>query len=139
MFSGEELETFIDQATWMTVNDYEWQLVQERTGLGVDQVSARLEALIVTRGGKGSVIYTNGDEYLIPCATPSQVNDPTGCGDAYRAGLIHGLNRGYDWETTGRIASLMGAIKIEHHGTQNHSFTLEEFRARYAKEFGCSF
>ena len=139
MFSGVELCRFIDQATWMTVNDYEWQLVQERTGLGVEEITARLEALIVTRGAKGSVIYTKDDEFLVPSATPSEVNDPTGCGDAYRAGLIHGINLGLDWETTGRIASLMGAIKIEHNGTQNHSFTMDEFRARYEREFGCSF
>ncbi len=139
MFSGEELCSFIDQATWVTVNDYEWQLLQERTGLSVAEITGRVGALIVTRGGKGSVIYTNGDEYHIPTATPSAINDPTGCGDAYRAGLIYGLNRGLDWETTGRIASLMGAIKIEHNGTQNHQFTLEDFRQRFQKEFGSSF
>ncbi len=139
MFSGEELSNFIDQATWVTVNDYEWQLLQEKTGLSVAEITERVEALIVTRGAKGSVIYSNGDEYLIPTVTPSAVNDPTGCGDAYRAGLIYGLNRGLDWETTGRIASLMGSIKIEHNGTQNHQFTLEEFRQRYEAEFGSSF
>ncbi len=139
MFSGEELCNFIEQATWVTVNDYEWQLLQERTGLSVAEITDRVEALIVTRGAKGSVIYSNGDEYLIPTVTPSEINDPTGCGDAYRAGLIFGLNRGLDWEITGRIASLMGSIKIEHNGTQNHQFTLEEFRQRFETEFGSSF
>ncbi|APG28888.1 sugar kinase [Syntrophotalea acetylenivorans] len=139
MFSGEELSNFIDQATWVTVNDYEWQLLQEKTGLCVAEITERVEALIVTRGAKGSVIYSNGDEYLIPTVTPGEVNDPTGCGDAYRAGLIYGLNQGFDWETTGRIASLMGSIKIEHNGTQNHQFTLDEFRQRYETEFGSSF
>lgn len=139
MFNGEELSKFIDQATWVTVNDYEWQLLQERTGLGVAEITDRVEALIVTRGAKGSVIYSNGDEYHIPTVTPSEINDPTGCGDAYRAGLIYGLNRGLGWETTGRIASLMGSIKIEHNGTQNHQFTLEEFHQRFEAEFGSSF
>ncbi len=139
MFNAEELCSFIEQATWVTVNDYEWQLLQEKTGLSVAQITDRVEALIVTRGAKGSVIYSNGDEYLIPTVTPKEINDPTGCGDAYRAGLIFGLNRGLDWPTTGRIASLMGSIKIEHNGTQNHQFTLEEFRQRYQQEFGSSF
>lgn len=139
MFNGEELTNFIEQATWVTVNDYEWQLLQEKTGLSVAEITDRVEALIVTRGAKGSVIYSNGDEYLIPTVTPSEINDPTGCGDAYRAGLIYGLNRGLDWATTGRIASLMGSIKIAHNGTQNHHFTLEEFRQRYETEFGSSF
>lgn len=139
MFEGEELLRFIDQADWLTVNDYEWQLVRERTGLTVEELTARLQALIVTRGGEGSVIYTEDGEYLIPAARPAAVKDPTGCGDAFRAGLIYGLNDGLDWETTGRIASLMGAIKIEHHGTQNHRFTLEDFRARFREEFGRDF
>ena len=139
MFSGEELCNFIEQATWVTVNDYEWQLLQEKTGLSVAEITDRVEALIVTRGGKGSVIYSNGDEYLIPTVTPKEINDPTGCGDAYRAGLIYGLNRGLDWNITGRIASLMGSIKIENNGTQNHQFTLEEFRQRFETEFGSSF
>jgi adenosine kinase len=139
MFEGEELLRFIDQADWLTVNDYEWQLVRERTGLTVEELTARLRALIVTRGGAGSVIYTADREYLIPAARPAAVKDPTGCGDAFRAGLIYGLNHGLDWETTGRIASLMGTIKIEHFGTQNHRFTMEEFRARFCEEFGRDF
>ncbi len=136
MFSGEEIIRFIDQADWLTVNDYEWQLVQERTGLSTAEVTARLQALIVTRGGQGSIIYTSEREYAIPTARPVAIKDPTGCGDAYRAGLIHGLIHGFDWETTGRIASLMGAIKIEYHGTQNHRFASDEFRARFCEEFG---
>src|SRR5690606_7247602 len=111
MFNGEELRTFIEQATWVTVNDYEWQLLKDRTGWDVADVTARTEALIVTRGAQGSVICTRSAEYEIPAAKPNAVEDPTGCGDAYRAGLLYGLLHGLDWETTGRIASLMGAIK----------------------------
>jgi adenosine kinase len=139
MFDGEELLRFIDQADWLAVNDYEWQMVRERTGLTAEELTRRLQALIITRGGKGSVIHTADGEIRIPAARPAAVKDPTGCGDAYRAGLIHGLNHGLDWETTGRIASLMGAIKIEHFGTQKHRFTMDEFRARFREEFGGDF
>ena len=136
MFSGEDLEHFISQATWVALNDYEWQLVQQKTGWGVRELTQRAQALIVTRGGEGSVIYTqDGEEIAIPCARAAQVVDPTGCGDAYRAGLIHGLLHDLDWQTTGRIASLLGAIKIESRGTQNHRFTRAQFDKRLAESF----
>lgn len=136
MFDGDDLTRFIDQATWVTVNDYEMQLVQERTGLSPGEVAERVDALVVTRGGKGSHIYTGGRRVEIPAAKVSNLADPTGCGDAYRAGLLYGLMKGLDMEVTGRIASLLGAIKIEQHGTQNHHFTAEEFSRRYAESFG---
>jgi adenosine kinase len=139
MFDGTVLTNFIDQATWVTVNDYEWQLMQERTGLSPHDITECVDALIVTRGNNGSVIYTLEKRYEIPAATPEAVEDPTGCGDAYRAGLLYGLLNEMDWETTGRIASLMGAIKIKSHGTQNHSFTLDEFRSRFKESFGYTF
>ena len=136
MFGGEELKAFIAQARWVAVNDYEWGLLQQKTGLTVSDVTAQVEALIVTRGAEGSVIYTQGRTLQVPCARPNAVVDPTGCGDAYRAGLIHGLLRGLDWEATGRIASLMGAIKVESRGPQNHRFTPTEFARRYQDNFG---
>ena len=136
MFGGEELKTFIAQARWVAVNDYEWGLLQQKTGLTVSDVTAQVEALVVTRGAEGSVIYTQGRTLQVPSAKPNAVVDPTGCGDAYRAGLIHGLLRGLDWETTGRIASLMGAIKVESRGPQNHRFTPTEFARRYQDNFG---
>jgi len=136
MFSGDDLRAFIKQARWVAVNDYEWQVVQERTKLSAADIASQVEALIVTRGAEGSVIYTKGQEYRIPTARPTAVVDPTGCGDAYRAGLIHGLLHGLDWETTGRIASLLGAIKIESRGTQNHRFTAAQFEQRYRENFG---
>jgi len=138
MFGGDELKTFIGQARWVAVNDYEWGLLQQKTGLTVSDITAKVEALIVTRGAEGSVIYTAGRSLTVPCATPRAVVDPTGCGDAYRAGLIHGLLRGLDWETTGRVASLMGAIKIESRGPQNHRFTRPEFERRFRDNFGQS-
>jgi adenosine kinase len=138
MFGGEELRAFIDQASWVAVNEYEWQLLQDRTKLSARDVAAKVSALIVTRGAEGSVIYTQAGEIAIPTAKPRAIVDPTGCGDAYRAGLLHGLLHGFDWETTGRIASLMGAIKIESRGTQNHSFSRTELETRYKESFGRS-
>ena len=135
MFNGEELLKFVDQATWVTVNEYEGQLLSERTGLSHEQLAQRVEALIVTHGAQGSVIYTQGQQLTIPAATPAAVNDPTGCGDAYRAGLIYGLMNKLDWQVTGRIASLIGAIKIASHGPQNHRFTRDEFAAAYQQAF----
>ncbi len=139
MFNGPELTQFIDKAAWVAVNDYEWQLMQDRTGLAAADITARARALIVTRGSEGSVIYTKDRQYTIPLAKTVAMQDPTGCGDAYRAGLLYGLRHDMDWETTGRIASLMGAIKIEQNGTQNHRFSPDEFKARFAEEFGYSF
>jgi adenosine kinase len=136
MFGAEELKTFIAQARWVTVNDYEWGMLQQKTGLSVADVTAQVEALIVTRGADGSVVYTRDRTWEIPCVKPRAVVDPTGCGDAYRAGLIHGLLRGLDWESIGRIGSLMGALKIESRGPQNHVFTPAEFDKRYRDHFG---
>ncbi|HEY0745761.1 MAG TPA: carbohydrate kinase family protein [Steroidobacteraceae bacterium] len=136
MFGAEDLKTFIRQARWVAVNDYEWSMLQQKTGLGVEEVAAQVEALIVTQGAQGSTIYTDGRTLTIPAAKPKALVDPTGCGDAYRAGLIHGLLRGLDWETIGRTASLMGAIKIESRGPQNHRFTRAEFDRRFRDNFG---
>jgi adenosine kinase len=136
MFGGDELKKFIAQATWVAVNDYEWGLLQQKTGWTAAELMTRVEALIVTRAGEGSEIYAQGRTLHVPAAKPRAVVDPTGCGDAYRAGLIHGLLRGLDWGVTGRIASLMGAIKIESRGPQNHRFTTPEFGRRFQENFG---
>ena len=135
MYDGKDLARFVEQATWVTVNDYEWQLMQQKTGWTERDVTQRVEALIVTRGAQGSVIHTKDGAINIPTAKVQAVVDPTGCGDAYRAGLIHGLLHGLDWPTTGKIASLMGAIKIESLGTQNHTFTSAEFQQRLSAAF----
>ena len=136
MFSGDDLRALIGQATWLTVNDYEWQMVQQRTGWTAADVVRHVKALVVTRGAAGSTIYTPEGELVIPAAQAEAVVDPTGCGDAYRAGLIHGLLHGLDWAVTGRIASLLGALKVATRGTQNHRFTMEEFAVRYRLAFG---
>jgi adenosine kinase len=135
MFSGEELQRFITQSSYVAVNDYESELLVKRTGWTLKQIAERCDALIVTRGAKGSHIYAKKKAHLIPCARAESLADPTGCGDAYRAGLLWGIANGLDWETTGRVASLMGALKIERPGTQNHKTTPEAFRARFKKEF----
>jgi adenosine kinase len=139
MFNGEDLNAFLDQATYLSVNDYEAQLFQDKTGLSLTQIAARVQALIVTSGGQGSEIHARGKVHAIPAAQAETLADPTGCGDAYRAGLLFGIERGFDWETTGRIAALMGAIKIEHPGTQNHRFDAAQFRDRFKREFGYEF
>ncbi len=138
MFDREELLQFIDQATWITVNDYEGEMIADKTGLSLQEISERVEALIVTLGGSGSKIYTQGEIIDIPAAKATQLSDPTGCGDAYRAGLIYGIMNKMDWAITGRIASLMGAIKMASHGTQNHRFTLTEFKQEFNAQFGIS-
>jgi adenosine kinase len=138
MFNGEDLIKFAEQATYIALNDYEAQLFQDRTGLTAEKIAEYVDALIITRGSEGSYIYTDGKRIDIPCAKAEKLVDPTGCGDAYRAGLIHGILQGKDWETTGRIASLMGAIKIAEHGTQNHTFSQLNFKTRYEVEFACS-
>jgi adenosine kinase len=135
MFGAAELATFIEQASWLAVNEYEWELVQQKTGWGVREVTSRVKALIITRGAQGSLIHTAEGDIAIPAAPVAAVVDPTGCGDAYRAGLLHGLLHGLDWQTTGRIASVLGAIKIESRGTQNHHFTTAELRQRLDESF----
>ncbi len=139
MFDGDDLMTFIKQATYVTVNDYEAELLQERTGLSEQEIAQHVQALIVTKGGEGSMVHTAEQVLQIPPVAVSELQDPTGCGDAYRAGLIFGIMNKMGWETTCRIASLMGAIKIQHHGTQNHSFTMDEFKQQFEQAYGYSF
>lgn len=135
LFSGAEFRAFIEQAQYVTVNDYESQLLQERTSWSEREIAERVEAYIVTRGPKGSLIHTRQQTHEIPPGRVRRVVDPTGCGDAYRAGLIFGITHRYDWPTIGRIASLMGMLKIEHAGTQNQRFTYEEFAAHFREQF----
>ena len=137
MYDREELLHFVNQAMCLTVNDYEWSLMQERTEFGVHEMAQRAGVLIITRGAAGSRIEVGANKsYDIPAVPISTMIDPTGCGDAYRAGLLYGLSQSLDWETTGRIASLMGAIKAESAGTQNHHFEWAEFNERFKQTFG---
>jgi adenosine kinase len=136
MFSGDDLMDFLRLADYACFNDYEAKLACDRTGRNLEQLAAEVKALIVTRGGEGSDIYAQGECYKIPCVAPDAIVDPTGCGDAYRAGLLYGIAKGYDWPTTGRLASVMGSIKIAHRGGQNHCPSREEIGERYRKAFG---
>jgi adenosine kinase len=136
MFNGDELLAFIDQATYVTVNDYEAQMLQEKTGQTLDALAKRVQGLIVTRGGEGSHIWVDGQQINVPCVRASSVVDPTGCGDAYRAGLLYGIANGIDWALTGRLASLIGSIKITSRGGQNHRFTRDEIAERFREAFG---
>ena len=139
MFSGEELKHFIELATYVAVNDYEAELLTERTGLSLEQIAERVSALIVTRGEQGAEIYTSNERFDIPVVGVDKVVDPTGCGDAFRAGMLYGLTHDMDWMTIGRLSSLMGSIKIASQGGQNHTPTLAEIQERFRKEFGYSF
>ena len=136
MFSGEDLTHFLDLCDYACFNDYEAKLACDRSGLTLEQMAGKVKALIVTLGPAGSQIYANGQRYDIPCVEADSVIDPTGCGDAYRAGLLYGITNGWGWEMTGRLAAVMGAIKIAHRGGQNHQPKREEIAARFAKAFG---
>jgi adenosine kinase len=136
MFNGEELIDFIDKASYLAANDYEFEMLMDRTGLSLPEIAGRLEALIVTRGEKGSEIYAGGQRHEIPCVQATAVVDPTGCGDAFRAGLLYGITNDFDWPTTGRLASLMGALKIAHQGGQNHFATADQIADKFEAAFG---
>ncbi|MDO8463760.1 MAG: carbohydrate kinase family protein [Gallionella sp.] len=138
MFSGNELLRFIEQADYVTANDYEAKLLQDKTGKKLDEIAKRVRALIVTLGPDGSLIYADGKQIAIPTPKPVALVDPTGCGDAYRAGLLFGIQKGWDWDTTGRLASLMGALKIASRGGQNHAPTRDELKAQFQQHFGFS-
>lgn len=137
MFDGDELLRMIDNAEWLTLNSYEWEMLAERTGLSREATLERLGGgLIITHGAKGSELIEPGQREWIDPAPASQIIDPTGCGDAYRAGLLFGLSQGWDAVDACCLGSLMGAIKIEHAGPQHHDFTLDDIRQRYQEAFG---
>ena len=136
MFTGEELLDFVHKADYVAVNDYEGQLLCERTGRSLEALAKSVKALIVTRGAEGSGIYANGQQVEVPSVKPEKLVDPTGCGDAYRAGLLYGITHGMDWRSAGQLGSLLGALKISQRGGQNHHFTRDEIDQRYFEIFG---
>lgn len=135
MFSGDELLDFIEKADYLAVNDYEAQLLLEKTHLTPEALAAKVTALIITQGGSGSTIYAEGQRIDVPCVAADTLVDPTGCGDAYRAGLLYGISKGWSWLQSGKLASVMGAIKIASRGGQNHQPSRQEIEARYEKAF----
>ena len=139
MFNGEELTHFIELATYVAVNDYEAELLTERTGLSLQQIAERVSALIVTRGEQGAEIFTSDGRLDVPVVKVADIVDPTGCGDAFRAGMLFGLTRGMDWMTIGRLSSLMGAIKIASQGGQNHAPSVAQIEDRFFQEYGYRF
>ena len=136
MFTEQELNHFIEQADWLACNDYEAQMICDRTNKTIEQITECLRAFIITRGDQGSTIHTRDKVYTISAVRADNAKDPTGCGDAYRAGLLYGLSKNLDWQTSGRIASLLGAYKVEHAGGQQHTFSKAEFQQRYAELYG---
>jgi adenosine kinase len=138
MFDGPELLAMIDAATYLAVNDYEGRMLVEKTGRPIEALARMVDALIVTKGASGSTIYARGAQHDIPSVQAEQVVDPTGCGDAYRAGLLYGIAAGFDWPVVGRLASVMGAIKVAARGGQNHRPSRAEVDALYRASFGTS-
>jgi len=138
MFSREELEEFLRKASYVAVNDYEGKMLEEKTGRKLEELARGVKALVVTLGAQGSLILAGGRRHEIPAAKADAVVDPTGCGDAYRAGLLYGIARGWEWPDTGKLASLMGAIKIAHRGAQNHAPSRADIDARFRRAFGHS-
>ena len=136
LFSPEELASLIRQASYLALNDYEAKLLSERLGLSMGEISERVDALIVTQGGEGSVIHAGGETYLIPPVRATALVDPTGCGDAYRAGLLYGIGAEWDWQRTGQLASVMGSLKIASRGGQNHAVDRDIVARRYREAFG---
>ncbi len=139
MFSGAELRDFIGLASYVAVNDYEAELLTGRTGLSLAQIATQVDALVVTRGENGAEIHVGGERLDIPPVPVEQVIDPTGCGDAFRAGMLFGLTHGLDWPTIGRLSSLMGSIKIAHQGGQNHTVSRADIDERFMAAFGYRF
>lgn len=138
MFDGKELLEFIEQASYVAVNDYEGKMLEEKTGQSLETIATKVRALFLTRGAEGSTIYMGGQRMDIPCVKAKEILDPTGCGDAYRAGLLYGIATGMDWRATGQLASVMGALKIASRGGQNHTATREQIAKVYKDSFGSS-
>jgi len=138
MFGGDELLGMIDAASYVAVNDYEGRLLVEKTGRPIEELARMVDALVVTKGAGGSMIFADGQRHEIPGVEPAGVVDPTGCGDAYRAGLLYGISSGFDWPTTGRLASVMGAIKVASRGGQNHRPSRDDIGALYQRSFGAA-
>jgi adenosine kinase len=138
MFSGEEIGEFLRLADYVAVNDYEGKMLEEKTGRKLEALAREVKALVYTLGANGSVIVAGGERHEIPPVAAHAVVDPTGCGDAYRAGLLYGLAHGWDWQSVGRLGSVMGALKIAHRGAQNHTARRDEIESRFRKAFGYS-
>jgi adenosine kinase len=139
LFDGEELVELLEGASVYAVNDYEWSVTLEKTRLTEAEIAKRVGTAVITRGERGSILLRGGDRQEISAVAPDEVVDPTGCGDAYRAGFLFGLRRDLPLETCARLGSLMGSLMVEKQGTQSLTLDLDAFRARFERAFGASF
>ena len=121
MFNGEELARFVDQASWVTVNDYEGKMLCERTGLSLEALSRKVQGLVVTLGAQGCDVWVDGAKTHVPAVTPAQVVDPTGCGDAWRGALLFGLEKGWPLARCAALGNRVGALKVAARGPQNYT------------------
>ncbi len=126
IFNGGELSRFVEQATWVAVNDYEGRMLSERTGLSSAEISKRVQGLVVTLGGQGCEVWVQGEKTLVPPVQAEQLIDPTGCGDAFRGALLFGLERGWSLADACALGNRVGAHKIATPGCQN--YTLDHLR-----------
>ena len=125
MFGGEELRRFIDQADWVAVNDYEGKMLCERTGWSLAEISQRVRGLVVTLGGEGCDVWEQGACTRVAPVAPTEIVDPTGCGDAWRGGLLHGLERGWPLLRCAELGNRLGALKIARRGPQNYTLDFD--------------
>ncbi len=135
LFSQDHLKEMLNIAPWLILNDYECSLFCERTQLSIEDLSQQLDLLIITHGEKGSTLYEQQNIIEIDPVAAQTTHDPTGCGDAYRAGLLYGYAHNLSWQKSAQLASVLGAFKIESHGGQNHHPSLEEILLRYENTF----
>ncbi len=138
MFDGAELRQLVSDASAIAVNDYESKQLAEKTGWSEPQLASQVAVMLVTRGGEGSTLHEQGKTHMIAPVAISKAVDPTGCGDAYRGGLLHALAKGRSWLEAAQLGSVMGAIKIEHSGPQNHRIDRDQVLSRYAAAYGTS-
>ena len=129
MFNEQELKDFIEKATYITVNDYEAQLLSRNSHLSLGEIRKMVEALIITKGSSGSTIMTSSDEIHIPAFNVENPVDPTGCGDAYRAGIAYGIVKNWNWEKSGKLASALASLKVNYKGGQNHNPNVDDIQS----------
>lgn len=132
----DQLVKGVEGAKVLVVNDYEFEMMKNKTGLSEDDIRSKVETVIITQGEEGSLIYTDNQKFDIPSAKPNRVAEPTGAGDAFRAGIIAGMMRGYSWDVIGRLGSVAAVYVLEQHGTQRHTFTRRQLANRYREAFG---
>jgi adenosine kinase len=131
----EDIRVGVENCESLFLNDYEYELLQKRTGLTPKEILSRIKFMVVTAGEAGAVVYSGDDKFMIPIVPPEKIADPTGVGDAFRGGFLRGYRKGFDWQTCGQMGSLAATYCLEQRGTQNHSYTPQQFIERYRKHF----